>query len=443
MDENANNTAAILPVFIKHSDMGLTMQQQVNTYDICKELFKVVDQETIRTVQRVRGLWRIYLKTEDARMKLMVQGFCWKSRSVRIYDKNPYHATTTLPDPSIKTVKVIISNLPESVENNEIEAMLKRMGCKIEAKLREEFIRDDDGKITSIRNGNRSILVEEEHIQSNPLPRFAFCGNWKCNIFYRNQPRNQKRDVTCYHCGQVGHTQKQCKNERQCKACHQYGHIEGTENCLHYKENEIHAFAGSNDKLSNFYPCEVKMDGRVFTSGEQAYAHAKAIHNKRPDIAAKIIEASNAREVKQESNKIKTDEKWSEIKVEVMEEVLRSKIDENDDIKQHLIDTGDMDLAEAVIGENFWGSGLPKKATANTDPEKWPGENMLGKMWMKMRDNLKEQSQKHQETEQEQSDKKRKASSELDNKTTSKQRKGDIVSSKTSRLSLQGRRNSK
>ena len=105
--------------------------------------------------------------------------------------------------------------------------------------------------------------------------------------------------------------------------------------------------------------------------------------------------------MKQESNKIKTDEKWSEIKVEVMEEVLRSKIDENDDIKQHLIDTGDMDLAEAVIGENFWGSGLPKKATANTDPEKWPGENMLGKMLMKMRDseNLKEQSQNHQETE--------------------------------------------
>ena len=92
-------------------------------------------------------------------MKLMVQGFCWKTRSVRIYDKNPYHTTTTLSDPPIKTVKVIISNLPESVDNNEIEVMLKRMECKIEAKLREEFIRDGDGKLTSIRNGNCIIMV--------------------------------------------------------------------------------------------------------------------------------------------------------------------------------------------------------------------------------------------------------------------------------------------
>ena len=148
-------------MFIKHTDLGFTMQQQVNTYEICKELFKTVNKEAIRTVQRVRGLWRIYINNEDDRMKLITQGFSWRTKSVTVYDRNPFRNTALLNNPAIKTVKITISNQPESITNKEIESMLKPMGCKLETVVQEDYIRDDERKFTSIKNDNRSVLVKK------------------------------------------------------------------------------------------------------------------------------------------------------------------------------------------------------------------------------------------------------------------------------------------
>ena len=51
---------------------------------------------------------------------------------------------------------------------------------------------------------------------------------------------------------------------------------------------------------------------------------------------------------------------------------------EDDEIKQHLVDTRNIDLAEAVIGENYWGSCFPQ-TTANTDSENDPERTCLGR----------------------------------------------------------------
>ena len=48
-------------------------------------------------------------------------------------------------------------------------------------------------------------------------------------------------------------------------------------------------------------------------------------------------------------------------------------------------------IVEAVPGDVFWSCGLDKEAAAKTDPDYYPGKNILGKILMKIRDELREE----------------------------------------------------
>jgi predicted NAD-dependent protein-ADP-ribosyltransferase YbiA (DUF1768 family) len=61
-----------------------------------------------------------------------------------------------------------------------------------------------------------------------------------------------------------------------------------------------------------------------------------------------------------------------------MESILREKVAQHDYVKTLLLETGDRDLIKNFEGDAFWGSG-----------ESNLGDNMLGKLWMKIRKELK------------------------------------------------------
>lgn len=400
------SSRGIHPVFVKHGDLGLSMNQQLKEYDMCKEICKVVNRDDLEGIQRVRGLWRIYLNTAESRLKLLVMGFSIRGISVPIYDQNPFRPIDENNDPLQKTIKVTVSNLPLSLANTEIEIMLERLGCKMESTVKYEYMRDDEGKLTNIKNGNRSVLVNEQHLSQNPLKRSAFCGNWRCNIFYRNQPRLL---VMCYNCYQSGHMIRQCQNERVCKACKKAGHVEGSEQCERFKPNDACAFGGAEDMLSNFYPCNVVWKGLEFASSEHAYVYAKATHNNQPDIAVAMTRGNVAAEAKKQSNKIITRPTWAKEKINVMRSIIKAKVYGNKEIKRQLMKTGNQPIAEAVQGQDFWGVGMNKAATCRTDPEIWPGTNMLGKLYMELRSELQEEKERYSVME----GLKRKASEEI------------------------------
>ena len=69
-----------------------------------------------------------------------------------------------------------------------------------------------------------------------------------------------------------------------------------------------------------------------------------------------------------------------------MEMVLRLKLEQHPELKQKLLDTGDETIIEDC-GKRFRGSG--KFWGAAFKDGQWLGENMLGKLWMKLRDELK------------------------------------------------------
>lgn len=69
-----------------------------------------------------------------------------------------------------------------------------------------------------------------------------------------------------------------------------------------------------------------------------------------------------------------------------MEMVLRLKLEQHPELKQKLLDTGNVTFIENCSSRpggsgKFWGAALRDGL--------WVGENMLGRLWMRLRDELK------------------------------------------------------
>lgn len=134
--------------------------------------------------------------------------------------------------------------------------------------------------------------------------------------------------------------------------------------------------------LSNFYPCEFEHLEITYKSSENAYQA-----NKTNSIEEKIkISKMTPGESKKYGKLIKLNqEQWDASKLKVMEIVLRLKFS-NEKFRKRLLDTGDMILVEGNWWhDNFWGSCTCDKC-GNV------GQNNLGKLLMKIREEIKNES---------------------------------------------------
>ena len=130
--------------------------------------------------------------------------------------------------------------------------------------------------------------------------------------------------------------------------------------------------------LDNFSSFKVEWDGYLYASLEEAYQTAKFLKS-APEIAEKIKHSHSAHEAQKIAfaNKDKVRSDWQEVKLTIMEELLRKKLQQNPYVKQKLLQTKDYIIVEDSPKDNFWGWGKDRT-----------GENHLGKLWMKLRDEL-------------------------------------------------------
>lgn len=149
--------------------------------------------------------------------------------------------------------------------------------------------------------------------------------------------------------------------------------FEKTKDAVHDSEN-IKGFFGEYRWLSNFEPCLVEYEGYVYQSSEAAYQAAKC----NDILDRKLFVGITAAESKKLGRKISIREFWDDIKLEVMETILTSKFNKNAYLRKQLIATGEKYLEETNWwNDRFWGvcKGI--------------GENNLGKILMKIRNDLK------------------------------------------------------
>lgn len=113
----------------------------------------------------------------------------------------------------------------------------------------------------------------------------------------------------------------------------------------------IDKFEGEYYFLSNFYPARVTYNGRTYLNSEAAF-HAQ----KDPSRADEFInlDPSAAKRLGR-SVKINVEE-WNSIRFHTMLDILYKKFEQNPDLKQKLIDTGDALLVEGnTWGDTYWG----------------------------------------------------------------------------------------
>lgn len=139
----------------------------------------------------------------------------------------------------------------------------------------------------------------------------------------------------------------------------------------------IEEFKGEHNFLSNFWRSEVTLDGQEYSTVEHAYQAAKTFI---PAERRKIKEASTPGIAKKLGRKVTLRSDWDEIRLKVMEDLLRQKFTKHYNLRLSLLATGDKYLQEGnTWGDDYWGYDLKLNR----------GENNLGKLLMKIRKELK------------------------------------------------------
>jgi ribA/ribD-fused uncharacterized protein len=145
---------------------------------------------------------------------------------------------------------------------------------------------------------------------------------------------------------------------------------------------QITSFLGQYRFLSNFWPCYLVYHDLIYPSAEHAYQSAKV---ESPEMKARIQSCETPVAAKDflEKNGIKP-EKWNITKkLAVMEELLKIKFGGMDPLlTRALLDTDNAELIEGnTWNDTFWG-------VCNNQ-----GENNLGKLLMKIRQELVHEKQ--------------------------------------------------
>lgn len=143
---------------------------------------------------------------------------------------------------------------------------------------------------------------------------------------------------------------------------------------------EIKFYEAHNDYgfLSNFYLSDITLDNKKWKSVEHYYQAQKFIDPIKKEKIKQCKTPGRAKKYAHKSNSFVRPD-WDEIKVDVMKKGVYAKFMQSVYLKSKLLLTEDALLIEDSPVDLFWGIGIDGT-----------GKNMLGKILMDLRINLKE-----------------------------------------------------
>ena len=134
-------------------------------------------------------------------------------------------------------------------------------------------------------------------------------------------------------------------------------------------------------QFSNFYPCQIELDGYKWATAEHYFLAQKYVDN--PAYYKKIREAKTPGLAFSLARKrVKgLRENWDTVRIDVMYKALKAKFRQNEHCKAVLLGTEDWELVEHTDKDKFWADGGVKQN----------GVNMLGKLLMKVRSEIRQE----------------------------------------------------
>lgn len=135
----------------------------------------------------------------------------------------------------------------------------------------------------------------------------------------------------------------------------------------------IDSFRGQYFFLSNFFEAPIIYDDIIYGSSEAAYQAQKTL-----DISQrKLFSELTPLKAKKRGEQLALRSDWEAVKLDIMYEICKAKFKQHEELRQLLISTCGEELIEGNDrGDTFWGvsDGV--------------GENHLGKILMRIRDEL-------------------------------------------------------
>lgn len=219
-DPRSINPIGCKPVFVKHNDIPSINEKVLTNEDMYKCLVGHVQGREIKGVQKIGGLWRLYIESHNSRIKLITNGTNMRNANIAVHDTNPFLSTG-----KENSICVLIKDIPLSAHDTLIIDELVRMKCKVTGSVIYQRLRID-GNLTDCFTGDRVVYIEQPQ---KPLPRLMNFGIYKGKVFHFSQIAPVSRSnstVVCSKCQIEGHHRSQCSNPVVCRQCKQPGHLQ-------------------------------------------------------------------------------------------------------------------------------------------------------------------------------------------------------------------------
>lgn len=132
----------------------------------------------------------------------------------------------------------------------------------------------------------------------------------------------------------------------------------------------------SNFCFSNFSAHSVVFDGQSYPTVEHAF-HAQKFDD--PTLVEQIKTCGSPLAAWELAQKLKPQRRsdWNEVKVGILADIVRAKVNQHVDVKKALLDTGEREIIEINPNDDFWGNGADGS-----------GQNQTGKILMEIRSEL-------------------------------------------------------
>jgi ribA/ribD-fused uncharacterized protein len=145
-------------------------------------------------------------------------------------------------------------------------------------------------------------------------------------------------------------------------------------------ENKVINFYSTKDAygcFSNFAAYPFKLKGKTWKTSEH-YFQAQKFAGAPDEEEIRLIDSPMvaARAGRSRRRPLRRD--WEAVKDDIMREALRAKFTQHEDLRKILLETGDARLIEHTTNDRYWGDGGDGS-----------GLNMLGKLLMELREELR------------------------------------------------------
>ena len=137
----------------------------------------------------------------------------------------------------------------------------------------------------------------------------------------------------------------------------------------------VHCFRNEYRFLSNFWDAPVTYRGLTYLNNEAAFQAQKCMTEEEKEQFTTL----RSNDAKRLGRRVQLRPDWEEVKVGIMEEIVRAKFTQNENLKELLLATGELVLEEGnTWRDTFWG----------VDAKTREGQNHLGKIMMRIRKEL-------------------------------------------------------